>query len=182
MTPFVPRGDRARWRILYDILLAKAIDAVITYKEMGEALDLDPEADRHPIQMALRRAAKEYERENLRALEAVPNEGYRIVEPHEHLRLAHGQQERSKRALVAGRSKVVNVDLSGLDPEARKAFDVTAQAFSLLLDYSRRLDVRQRRLEDAVAGMAERHDRSDAEIAELKARLARLEGGEDEPG
>lgn len=176
MSPFQPQGEQARWRIIYERLCRVPTGDTVTYEQLGEALDLDPERDRHPIQMAVRRAAREHEEQDLRALEAVPNVGYRVVEAPEHLRLARQQQRRSHRALVRGHSKVVNVDISGLEPEARKAFEVVARAFAMQMDFNRRFDVRQRRLEDTVNSISERHERSEAEIAELRERLARLEG------
>lgn len=175
MTPFEPVGETARWRVVYGLLRPLATGATLTYQAIGEALGLHPDDDRHTIQMAVRRASKESEREDLRALEAVPNVGYRIVEPEEHGRLAQGQQRRSSRALVSGHSKVVNVDVTGMDPEVRKAFGVMAQAFSMQMDFNRRMDVRQKRLESAVNSIEERHDRSAGEVAELKERLERLE-------
>lgn len=175
MSPFDPVGERARWRIIYDLLLRKDHDDTVTYVEMGEVLDLEPTHSRHQIQMAVRRAAREYEEIDKRALEPVKNVGYRVVQAREHLRLAQVQQRRSRRALNSGRSKVVNVDLNGMDPEVRKAFDVTAQAFGMLADLHRRLDVRQKRLESAVEMISDRTDRSDAEVAELRERLERLE-------
>lgn len=181
MSPFDPIGEKARWRIVYDVLAKKDHDDTVTYAELGEALDLDPTHSRHQIQMAVRRAAKEYLEIDKRALEPVKNQGYRVVQAPEHLRLAQMQQRKSRRALDSGHSKVVNVDLNGMDPEVRKAFDVTAQAFGMLADLHRRLDVRQKRLESAVEAITERSDRSDAEVAELRARLERLEKQNDQP-
>src|SRR5438270_12459950 len=77
--PFEPIGAKARWRIVYDLLLRKQVDDRVTYVELGTLLDLDPDDERHTIQMSMRRAAQEYEREGKRALESVPNVGYRIV-------------------------------------------------------------------------------------------------------
>lgn len=174
---FEPIGDRARWRVIYDMLRELDVGDVLTYEAAGEALDLEPTKDRHAIQMAVRRAAKEHEREDRRALDAVPNFGYRIVETEQHLALARRHQRKSDRSLDRAKSKVVNVDLTGVDTEVRRAFEVTATALSMLADYSRRLDVRQRNLEEAVRATQERQDRSGEQIAELHARLDRLERG-----
>lgn len=176
MSPFEPHGDRARWRIVYeDLLVNHDENDLVTYEQLGEALDLDPETDRHMIQMAVRRAAKELEEADKQALDAVPNVGYRIVYAVEHMGLARRQQRRSHRALASGKSKVVNVDLTGLEPEARKAFEVMAQAFALQMDFNRRIDVRQKNLEQATRAVTERQARTEAELAELRERLARLE-------
>lgn len=171
MSPFQPQGEQARWRIVYAILQDRSVGDTITYEELGALLDVD---DRHTLQMAVRRAGQEYLEIDKRALDAVPNVGYRIVEAGEHLRLAKKDQRRSSRALRRGHSKVVNVDLTLLDEESRRAFEVVAQAFSLQMTFNKRMDVRQKRLEQAVASMAEQHERTASEVAELRARLDRL--------
>ena len=175
MSPVGPAGETARWRILYDLLSGRTVGDVLNYEVMAEALDLDPIEDRHTIQLAMRRASKELELENKHAVEAVQNVGYRIVEPEEHLRLARGQQRRSSRALARGHSKVVNVDLSNVDPEVRNAFQVVASAFAMQMEFNRRTDVRQKKLEDALDAVREKSTRTDEEVAELRARLDRLE-------
>lgn len=178
--PFQPIGDRARWRKIYDLLRGKSVGDSLTYDEISGVLDLHPLNDRHAIQMAVRRAAKELEQEDQRAIEPVVNEGYRVVQPREHLRLARVQQKKSQKALAAGHSKVTHVDLSGMDVETRKAFEVVAVAFSMQMEMTRRLDVGQKRLESAVAAVVERTERSEEELAELRARLERLEARDDQ--
>lgn len=176
MSPFRPAGDRARWRVVYDLLLSTKTGGVLTYEQIGAALDLDVDGDRHAIQMAMRRAAKEHEEADRRAIEAVPNAGYRVVEAPEHLRLARGQQKRAGKALARGQSKVVHVDLSGMEPQTRQAFEFVARAFAMQMDVIKRLNVGHSKLEQAVTNMSERTERTEQEIADLKARLARLEG------
>ena len=175
MAPFQPRGDRARWRIIYDTLATLGPGDVLTYDQCGELLDLEPFKDRGLIHNAVRDAARRNEVDNKRAVEAVPNVGYRVVEAVEHARLAKGYQRRSAVALRAGRSKVVNVDMSQLDPDTRRGFELMAVAFARQEDFNRRLDIRQRRLEESVAAVTQTVDRSAEEVAELHARLERLE-------
>jgi len=185
VSPFQPIGDRARWRVIYDLLRDTPVGGVLRYEDMGTALGLDPETDRHVIQMAMRRAAREHEVCDKRTVESVANEGYRIVQTPEKLRLAERDRRKSGRSLARGSSKVVNVDLSGVEPETRHAFEVVARAFAMQMEFNRRFDVRQKRLEKAVDDMSqrterteERTERTEEEIADLKARLARLEGEE----
>lgn len=182
MTPFEALGDRPRWVEMYDVLRRHDVGDLVSYKELGRAIGLDPDDDRHAIQMAIRRAAREFSRADLRALEAVPNQGYRIVQPAEHIRLARSQQAKSSRALERGHSTVTHVDLTGMEPETRKAFEVVAQAFAYQMDFNRRLDIRTASLEAAVAAITETRERTDGEVAELRARLERLEGRVTEPG
>jgi hypothetical protein len=178
MAPFQPLGEQPRWRIVYDLLRATETAHTLTYQQMGDALGLHPVRDRHQLQMAMRRAAREHELIDKRAVEAVPNQGYRVVRPPEHMQLARQQQRKSNRALRSGHSKVVHVDFSGMDPDTRQAFELVARAFAAQMDFNRRMDIRQKRLEESLSSMDQRHERSEEEIAELKARLERLERGE----
>ena len=175
MSRFEALGQEARWRAIYALLKPMSMGDILTYERMGEALELDPESARNKIRIALHRAAREYEQIDKHAVEAVPNIGYRIVEAVEHLKLARRHQQRAGRQLKRGHSKSVNVDFNGMDPQVRKGFEVVAQAFSMQMDFNRRFDVRQKRLETVVSGEQVRTDRNEAEIAELKNRLARLE-------
>ncbi|OBH07932.1 hypothetical protein [Mycobacterium sp. E1747] len=175
MSPFEPKGETARWRILYRLLSQTEVDDILTYEDMASALELDPEVDRHTIQVAMRRAASELEKVEKHAVEAVKNVGYRVVEPEEHLRLAKQQQRRSSKALVRGHSKVTNVDLSGVDPEVRQAFQVVASAFAMQMEFNRRTDIRQKKLEDALESVREQSTRTDEEVSELRRRLEKLE-------
>lgn len=179
MNAFKPIGEQARWRIVYGLLRKAATGSVVTYEAIGGALALDPDNDRHAIQMAMRRAAREHEVEDRRAVDVVPNEGYRVVEAREHLTLARRHQKKASRSLARGQSKAVHVDLSGVDPDVRHALEVTAQAFALQMDFNRRFAVRQSRLEQAVQEItgvqAEDRQRSEAEVAKLRERIERLE-------
>lgn len=175
MSPFTPKGEKARWRILYDQLRTVETNDVLTYEAMAEGLDLHPEDDRHTMQLAIRRAAKEHEVEDRRAIEVVPNVGYRVVEAEEHMRLAKGQRKRAGRSLARGQSKVVNVDFSAMEPEARKAFEVMAHAFAAQIEFNARIGVRQKRLEDVVDTISDRTDRTESELEALRERLGRLE-------
>lgn len=179
MTGFLPVGDVARWRIIYQLLKPMRVDDILSYERMGEVLGLDPVKDRHVMQMAMRRAAREFEQVDKHAVDSVKNTGYRVVRVAEHIHLARRQQRKAGKALESGHSKAVNVDWNGVDPETRKALEVVARAFSMQMDFNRRFDVRQKRLEKAIESMATQVEgvatRSREEIAELKRRLARLE-------
>ncbi|MGD9604457.1 MAG: hypothetical protein AB7V59_21795 [Gammaproteobacteria bacterium] len=179
MRPFLPVGERARWRVIYDLLRKAKVGDVVTYREMAEALDLDAKRDRTKVQLAMRRAAKELETVDLHAVEPVVNEGYRIVEPEQHLDLARKHQRKAGRSLQRGHSKVVNVDFNGMPGDVRKAFEVVAGAFAAQIDFNRRLSVRQDHLERAVEAVTqqtgEQQQRTAEELEALRERLRRLE-------
>lgn len=179
MSPFQPSGAQARWRVIYGLLRELDVGDMLSYDDMAHALDLDPVKDRTTIQLAMRRAARELETADKHAVDVVVNEGYRIVEPVEHADLARRHQKKANKSLVRGRSKVDNVDFNGMEPNARKAIELMAAAFAAQIDFNRRMDVRQANLEKAVEAVtkqsAENKQRTDEEIAELRARLRRLE-------
>lgn len=179
--PFEPIGEQARWRTVYELLTAIPVNGIITYGELGEALGLHSDHDRNVIQQAVRRAAKEHEELDKRALDVIPNKGYRVVEPPEHLGLARRYQKRSSRALARGHSKAVNVDFNGVEPQVRKALEMLGHAFVLQMDFNSRFEGKQARLEQTIRDIADSQEqdrkRTAEEVAELRERLRRLEGG-----
>ncbi len=175
MSPFKPLGDEPRWRTLYDLLRGLDVGDILTYERMANALGLDAVQDRSTMASAMRRAAEEYAEQDKRAIEVVRNEGYRVVDVSTHLKLAHVHGRRAGTQLELAYSHVTNVDLSGVDPEVRKGFEVVARGFLEQMEINRRLSARQRRTERALDAVAQRSDRTDEEIAELQARLQALE-------
>lgn len=175
MSPFIPAGDRARWRMIYDLLTEAAVGDTVTYEAMGGVLGLDPGKQRHQIQMAVRRAGREYLTVNLRALAPVPNVGYRVVETSRQLELAGQHQVKARRSIGRGREQVTYVDVSGLDEATRQMFETMAWKFQQQDEAIRRLDVRQRRMQRQVEAAASAQEHTQEELAGLRARLEKLE-------
>lgn len=173
--PFEPIGEKARWRLLYEVMAAAEVDSVVSYADLADALDLDAIGGRQIIQQAMSRAGRELLEKNNRAVESVRGVGYRVVRPEEQLRLAQYHQQRASKSLVRGSRTVRHVDFNGMDAGTRHAFEVTGRALGALIDMNRRLDARQERLEESMKSVVGRVDRSDDEIAALRERLARLE-------
>jgi hypothetical protein len=115
MSPFTPIGEVSRWKTLYGVLQKTPVGGIAPYEELGAALGLDPVADRHTIQVAIRRAAQELEETDKRAVEPVTNVGYRVVEVTERLRLARQHQRKAVRALSRGKSKLAKFPVT--DPQ-----------------------------------------------------------------
>lgn len=176
MSPFESLGGRARWRVIYALLREARVGEVVTYREMAEALDLDPLKDRPKVQLATRRAVRELETEDRRTVDSVANSGYRIVEPEQHLVLARRHQRKAGRSLARGQAKVTHVDFNGMEPEVRKAFEVMAGAFAAQIDFNRRLSVRQDDIERALDAVTQQTGRTDEELEALRERVRRLEG------
>jgi hypothetical protein len=178
----MPAGERARWRMIYDLLQGKQPGDLITYAEMGTALDLDHtrQQDKLTIQLAMRRAAKEFEIVDRHAVDAVRNVGYRVVHADEHLGLARRHQRKAGKAVVRARSKVTHVDLNEVtDPAARAALELAAVVLSRQEDMMRTFSIRQARLERTVEMVTkqtgDQAQRTDDQLNELRERLARLE-------
>lgn len=175
MSPFTPAGDRARWKVIYDQLAKLSTGGTLTYTEIGRMLSLDPDEDRHKIQMAVRRAAQELLQVDLRSVTSVPNVGYQVVETERKLAIAKQHQGKAVRAVRRGRSHVVNADLSGLDPDTRAVFEAMAWKFTQQDEAIHRLDVRSRRQERQLAAAQSAHEKTAEQVADIQARLARLE-------
>lgn len=177
MTPFEPVGDEARWRVLYRLMKDAASGALLTYEAMAGALALDPKTDRHTMQLAMRRAARELELEDRRAIVAVRGEGYRVANADQHFELARMHQGKSVNSLERAKSKTDNVDYNHLSPDLVALAQATSHALSMQLAYIERLDVRQGKLAESLAAVEVRQQRTAEEIDELRERLARVEKG-----
>ena len=72
---------------------------------------------------------------------------------------------------------VERVELAALiaGDDTRRGFELMALAFSRQEDFNRRMDVRQKQLEGAMAAVSAKTDRSADEVAQLRARLEALE-------
>lgn len=175
MSPFKPKGAEARWRVLYRLLVAVPVGGVLTYEKMAAALNLDPLRHRSALNVAMRRAAQELEREDKRAVEVVRDEGHRVVDVDGQFRLARAHGRKAGTQLELAYSKATNIDLSNVDPEVRKGFELLARGFAEQMEINRRLISRQRRSERVLDSVSVRTDRTAEEVVELEKRLVELE-------
>lgn len=172
---FQPKGTKARWRIVYDLLHAMEENEVITYEALGNALNLHPATDRPTIATAVHQAARQLEERDKRAIHCLTNVGYRVVTANEHLDLARIHQGKSVNSLERAHSKVVNVDMSRMAEALRRSFDAANRAFTAQLEAVHRLDVRQSRLEEAIEAVTVRQEDQESKYMSIEERLARLE-------
>lgn len=179
MSPFTPLAEQARWRTIYELLQGTPINEILTYAIIAEKLDLHPVNDRHTIQVATRRAAKELLRIDQQAITPVINLGYRVVEPYEHVGLAKGHQRRSNKSLVRAHETAIHVDVTPLDQNQRQALGAVVVALGAQMDFCRRLDINQKRLADAVTSIGKSQQvlatRTEEEVSEIRERLEALE-------
>lgn len=191
---FAPVGEKARWRIVYDLLERKDFDQIITYEEMAEALQLSANraAHRNLIHQALHRAAQQLSVIRNKSVENVRGVGYRIVLPEEHVRLAGNGQQKAHKTLKLAKRHLDHVDLSKMSDEGKVVLFAAARALSVVDRNMKDMRIRQRqtaelveRVEQAGRETAERVEEQDTQVQEhakklreLEDRLARLTGGQ----
>lgn len=156
---FKPIAERARWRMVYDLMRDVGIGGTVTYEQMGEALDLDPEQFRHELQMAARRAGLELERVDRRAADAVRNVGYRIVEPAEILGLGRRRNRKAGKQIQRGAITTQAVDLNEVDGPTRQALETLARGFAVQAEVNRRVLAKQQEHADLISMLFQRVDR-----------------------
>jgi hypothetical protein len=176
MAPFKPAGARARWKVIYDLLSTAKPGETVSYEDMAAKLDLDAIQDRHAIQMAVRRAAREYLTVNLNSLKVVPNVGYAVIEPSKKLALAEDFEKKGRKAIRRGKQHVDYVDVSALDDDTRQMFEIMAWKFGQQDEAIRRLSVKQNRMQRQVEAAVSASQQTSDELTELRARLEKLEG------
>lgn len=121
MTPqFQPKGEKPEWLMIYDRFLADAsIDDVITYADLDELLGRDIRKNRTPLY----RARQEMGEQHKRWLESVPNIGYRVLDPQDHVRVSAVHKRKSRRQLGMAVRVLESTDLSLLSAEALALWD-----------------------------------------------------------
>lgn len=158
--PFEPKGEIAQWRMVYRLFQEAEADRTIEYRELGEVLDLDPGVDRHRIQAAARRAAKQLLEVDDRAVEVVPNVGYRMVTALRQIPLAGQQVDRAGKALDRGRALTTHIRMDQLTEQERGIVNAMALGFAQVAEWARQIS---RRVED-----------HEGRLSDIESELARL--------
>jgi hypothetical protein len=172
MARFEPLGEKSRKDLALDLLEAGSPGDVLTYDDLAGKVGTH---SRPAIQAAVREAAPSFLRSRGHAIENIPGEGYRIVEPDGHIRISEKRRERSSRELEKAHDVVVYVDESEMSPDARKVTEGLRSVLSAQMDFNRRMDARLRSNERATAAVASRAERTEDEVRKLRERMERLE-------
>lgn len=170
---FTPLGLESRRAVVVRWLAEADYGELVPYADLEELLDVS----RRVVQNVVGSAKARLEREHRKVAVAVARQGYRIALPGEHMALAGGHQLKSTRALKRALSTVENVDMSRLTEGERAAVTLGVTSLALQIDYQRRNDIRAARHEQLIAATTTVSERTAAEVAILKERLERLEGG-----
>ncbi len=117
---FASKGERPEWRMIYEDLLEDAEPGqVITYADLEGLLGRTFATNRGPLY----RARKTLGEMRHRWLEAMPNVGYRVVEPLEHMRISAGHRRKSRRQVGMAIRVLESTDLTQLKEDALAKFD-----------------------------------------------------------
>lgn len=165
--PFKPKGDTAQWRTVYDLFKGAPVNDTITYDTLADALNLNPKTHRPRIQAAARKAAQRLLKSDARAVENVPETGYRIVTATQQIPLAGKQIERAGNALDKGQDLTENVRLDELSTEEQQIMRSMTIGFAQVAQWARQINRR----------VGEHEDR----LSDIETELARLRD-EKQPG
>lgn len=172
---FNPVNEISRRKQLIDLVSETDFGAVIEYDSLGEMFGLE---DRRDIQSAVNSAKSSVEKNTRRALQAVPNKGYRVVDPSEHYGLAVHHQRKGRKQLRRALSKVNNVELDQLTSDQRTAVIAARVALAAQADFERRADLKyanRQEMETHMREQSEKVERSESEVKSLMDRIERLE-------
>lgn len=156
---FKPIGERARWRMIYELMQSAELGGVVTYAAMAEALGLHERADRHALQMAARRAGLELEKVDKRAVDAVKGIGYRVVQPAEILGLGKRRNRKAGKQIQRGGITTQAVDLNAVDAPTRQALETLARGFAVQAEVNRRVLAKQEQHDDLINMLMTRVER-----------------------
>ena len=158
--PFKPKGDTAQWRTVYNLFAKTPVNDTVTYDTLGDALNFHPRSDRQRIQAAARKAAAHLLEADSRAVENVPETGYRIVTASQQIPLAGKQIEKGANALDRGHELTNHVRLDELTSDERQIVHSMTIGFAQVAQWARQINQR----------VGEHEDR----LTDIETELARL--------
>ncbi|WP_148083819.1 hypothetical protein [Micromonospora sp. Llam0] len=139
---------------------------ILSYDEMGQLLDLDP-ADhtggRQAIHAAARKAAEVLLTQRRTVFTVARGRGYQHARPDQVLDLAHRHQARAVAEVTDAHTKVDTIDLTSVDVTTARLVQATATGLAHQAAMMRQLDVRQNRLDTAMAALQQIPRTGDAE-------------------
>jgi hypothetical protein len=139
-----------KWFPVYELMRARDHGDIITLKELGFALGVDPTdyEDRAYIRLMVAAAKRRYLKHDNRTVHAVPNKGYRVADAIEHLDLSRDKQRRAKREMERAHDLVVYVDTGNADQTMIVMFRDEAMNYRRQLEFMSRETKKQQRTKD----------------------------------
>lgn len=152
MSPFIPKGDRSFRVIVADLISKSSPGDLLSYRELGRALGVDPDERRDQIRQAVSAARPVLLRDHQRALVAERGEGYRVAKANEFAGLAQDHRRRADRQMDKALAVVTNVNETELNAEELKRHRAVAMVIKNLHNRINSAESRLQQLEDAVFG------------------------------
>lgn len=143
---FAPKGEIPEWRMIYEGLLEHANSGdIVTYPEIDAVLGRALDINRGPLY----RARRELGEMRKHWLEAIPNIGYRVIEPSEHVRISAVHRRKSRRQVGMAIRVLQSTDLAQLSGDALSKWDEQSKmTFALWAVFAH--ESRLRRIEDVL--------------------------------
>jgi hypothetical protein len=145
LMPFAPKGEVAQWRIIYRLFQDTPVGETITYQTLAAAIDVDATEDRHRVQAAARKAGRHLLEVDDRAIEVVPDVGYRAVGAQRQIGMAGNQVERATNSLDRGKELTTHIRMDELSETERQVVQAMALGFAQVAEWARQIG---RRVED----------------------------------
>jgi len=165
--------EAPRWRRLYDELARLKPGDLYCYEDMGLLLGLDflEPADRKVIGVLARRAAAELRRKDNRVCRIMRGHGYQVAQPGQVIEIAQRHQRRAVVEVERGIAVVETIDQAEVDVTTARLVTATLLGLSRQAAMMRQLDVRQDRLEVAMAALT---DTTSTQLIETRAAVDQL--------
>lgn len=174
--PQAPERKTQR-QTLYELLRQAQPGELLDWERLGAAIGIDGSQckERARISVPLRNAIRDLEDNDHRSAANERGHGYRILSQEQRLDLAHQHQHRATTEIEHARRHVDGVDLSAMDPNTRRAFQITALALTEQQQTMQRFDIRQKQLEYSLDLMRNQQVTTGQTVDEMAQRLAALE-------
>lgn len=150
---FQPLGEKSEWRLIFDSVLTDLQPgALVTYAHLDAALGRPFRDNRHPLYRAMR----EFGEARHRWLEAIPGQGYRVIEASEHVLVARRHKRKGQRQIGTALKVIGATAVGELTQDQRSTFDQLAMILhlqhSMLLSHETRITRVEGLLEKAGMG------------------------------
>lgn len=156
-------------QIVFALVSGAEPGTTFTHEQLRDALQkgIDKPISMQRIYKAAGKANHDLGREEQRALGAVPGIGYRVLAANEHHGAALVRKGMAEKNMRRGIELLRDVREDELDPAALQLYRGTAMVWSGVMQ--------------AMRASTRRHDKQEDLIEDLRGRVARLEGEDDDP-
>jgi len=169
--------QKKMWELVYELFAEAEPGMLLHWEILGEAVGKDATlpSERNLVNVAVRRAIKELEKRDRRTARNVRGYGFKVVSNEERLEIARTHQDKAVKEVALARRQVTNVDLAAMDPNTRRAFELTAMALGRQAQVMDQVNIRQERLETVMDDVLAEQRVNARQREDIQSRLAALE-------